>query len=186
MKKTWNDLKGWFDFAPIYDKAIGQSKEGFIFVEVGVAYGRSINYLATKVKEAKLSGQIFGVDLFIGSDGERKGTYAKDMFDQFVHGVHDCGNNDVITTIVEDSAKAAEQFKDKSCDLIFIDAAHTFEAVKRDIEAWLPKVKKTGVFAGHDIDAHGVRRAVEFHFGEAGHNWDVVGRSWVLKNDVLK
>jgi predicted O-methyltransferase YrrM len=99
------------------------------------------------------------------------------MFEQFVRNVHACGNNDLITTIVLDSSQAASNFKNASCDLIFIDAAHDYASVKRDLIAWLPKVKKSGIFAGHDIDARGVHRAVSEGLGPDG--FKIEGRSWI-------
>jgi hypothetical protein len=36
------------------------------------------------------------------------------------------------------------------CDLVFLDAAHTNPSDRENIDFWLPKVKKGGVFAGHD------------------------------------
>lgn len=176
---TYENIKGWFDFPSIYDNAIEKATNKSILVEVGVAYGKSINYLASKAKEAGKSPQIFAVDLFKGTIGERSGTYSKDMFSAFVQNVHACGNNELIRTLVMDSAEAAGEFKDASCDLVFIDAAHDYESVKRDLLAWLPKVKKGGIFAGHDIDARGVHRAVSEVLGSDG--FEIVGRSWVRK-----
>ena len=49
-----------------------------------------------------------------------------------------------------DSLEAASRFDDASLDFVFIDAAHEKDAVLADIKAWLPKVKKGGVIAGHD------------------------------------
>jgi len=180
MKVTWKDLKGWFDFPSIYDRAIETAPRGATLVEVGVAYGRSINYMATQSKLADKALKIVGVDLFMGSVKEKPGTYAKDMFDQFVHGVHACGNNDVIRTLLGDSADSAKNFKDKSCHLVFIDASHTYDEVKRDLIAWLPKVSRGGIFAGHDIDAEGVRKAVNEVLGKEGVDWIIEGRSWVM------
>jgi len=41
-------------------------------------------------------------------------------------------------------------FKDNSLDWVFIDANHTYEAVKKDLEAWFSKVKVGGFICGHD------------------------------------
>ena len=49
-----------------------------------------------------------------------------------------------------DSVKASEAFSDGSLDFVFLDADHSYKGVKRDIEAWLPKVKPGGLLCGHD------------------------------------
>jgi predicted O-methyltransferase YrrM len=46
--------------------------------------------------------------------------------------------------------EAASLFQDGSLDGVFIDADHTYEAVKMDIQNWMPKVRKGGILAGHD------------------------------------
>ena len=52
---------------------------------------------------------------------------------------------------------------------------HTYDAVKEDIAAWSPKVRKGGVIAGHDYDWPEVRRAVDEAFpiglGVANTSW---------------
>src|SRR5690242_1977669 len=48
------------------------------------------------------------------------------------------------------SEQAAEQFPEEFFDLIYIDANHSYEAVKQDIALWWPKLKKGGTLAGHD------------------------------------
>jgi hypothetical protein len=40
--------------------------------------------------------------------------------------------------------------KNESLDFVYIDANHKYDAVKKDLELWYPKVRKGGVFAGHD------------------------------------
>ena len=50
-------------------------------------------------------------------------------------------------------------------DLVFIDADHSYETTKRDIELWAPKVKPGGILGGHDYNnpdypQWGVARAV--------------------------
>lgn len=49
-----------------------------------------------------------------------------------------------------DSVEAATLVEDESLDFVFIDADHSYEGCKRDIEAWSPKVRKGGMISGHD------------------------------------
>jgi predicted O-methyltransferase YrrM len=58
------------------------------------------------------------------------------------------------------SVDVATQFKDDYFDYIYIDGAHDYMNVLRDINAWYPKVKKGGIFAGHDLWFDGVKQAV--------------------------
>ncbi len=59
-----------------------------------------------------------------------------------------------------DSTIAAAEVDGGSLALCFIDAAHDYDSVKGDITAWLPKVRKGGILAGHDIMHEPVERAV--------------------------
>lgn len=68
-----------------------------------------------------------------------------------------------------DSVEAARDIEDGALDLVFIDADHSYEGCKRDIAAWLPKVRRGGWLGGHDYYNHeekqfdftGVDRAVD-------------------------
>ena len=63
--------------------------------------------------------------------------------------------------------------------MIFLDADHSYEAATLDIEAWLPKVKKNGILAGHDYINHlypGVKRAVD---DMSKGNIKIDGTSWI-------
>jgi predicted O-methyltransferase YrrM len=72
-----------------------------------------------------------------------------------------------------DSFVAANNFEDKSIDFCFIDANHEYEFIKRDIEAYLPKMKDGGIISGHDFGYHGVSKAVnEIFYQEAGMLYD--------------
>ena len=65
------------------------------------------------------------------------------------------------------TTQAASNFADGSVDFVFIDADHSYEAVKQDIQTWLPKVRHGGVLAGHDYGWAGtVQRAVHETLGE--------------------
>jgi hypothetical protein len=49
-----------------------------------------------------------------------------------------------------ESKIAANLIEDESLDFMYIDANHYYESVKGDISKWYPKVKKGGIFGGHD------------------------------------
>lgn len=66
------------------------------------------------------------------------------------------------------TADAAPLVDDGWADFVFIDAGHSYRAVKADIEAWERKVKPGGWFGGHDYhpEFSGVMRAVGEAFGK--------------------
>ena len=76
---------------------------------------------------------------------------------------------------------AAAVVSEDSLDLIFIDAQHTYEYVKQEIQDWAPLLKSDGIMGGHDLYDRafpGVRRAVE----ETGLEYEAgPGHTWWFK-----
>jgi predicted O-methyltransferase YrrM len=62
-------------------------------------------------------------------------------------------------------------------DLIFIDASHEYEDVKKDIGQWSPHVRPGGILCGHDFSVYGgvTRAAMESDIDE------VVNYVWVKR-----
>lgn len=58
--------------------------------------------------------------------------------------------DDIITLHNQYSYDAVNIFEDSGFDFIYIDGAHDYESVKRDINLFLPKLNKNGIIAGHD------------------------------------
>lgn len=54
------------------------------------------------------------------------------------------------TIIRKPSQEAANDIEDNFLDLVFIDADHSYEGCKSDIEAYYDKVKPGGIISGHD------------------------------------
>ncbi len=54
------------------------------------------------------------------------------------------------TLIRDTSLNAVKTIKDESLDLVWIDANHSYQCVKEDMHAWLPKVKHGGILSGDD------------------------------------
>lgn len=68
-----------------------------------------------------------------------------------------------------------KQVDDESLDFVFIDADHSAEGVRRDIQDWTPKVKPGGWVIGHDINWPSVKQVVNeelpgWHAGP-DHTW---------------
>lgn len=54
------------------------------------------------------------------------------------------------TLVREFGTNYAPQFANNTIDFVYLDSDHKYEAIKSEIEAWYPKVRKGGVLAGHD------------------------------------
>ena len=75
----------------------------------------------------------------------------------------------------------------KYFDLVFIDAEHDYDNVKRDILAWYPLVKEGGIICGHDYASRelGVIKAVDEIYGE--NNVEVIrpGSVWWVQKGLV-
>lgn len=56
-----------------------------------------------------------------------------------------------ISIYKEKSLEACKKIEDESLDFVYIDANHSYDYVKADLEAWYPKVRKGGVVSGDDF-----------------------------------
>jgi Methyltransferase domain len=83
------------------------------------------------------------------------------------------------------SLDAAASFSDESLDWIYIDADHSYEGVKRDLDAYYRVVKSGGFIAGDDYGqgdkwfGHGVTRAVD-EFAAKSAELTVIGTQFLL------
>ncbi len=58
-----------------------------------------------------------------------------------------------VQMLVAPSIEAAALLRDGGFDLVFIDADHSYEAVRDDIAAWKAKVATAGILCGHDCES---------------------------------
>ena len=78
------------------------------------------------------------------------------------------------------SLEAAREVEDYSQDFVLIDACHEYESVADDLDAWVSKVRRGGLFMGDDFgpDFPGVERAVRERYGT---KVDRVGPAWFVR-----
>lgn len=161
-----NTMQGWCNFENLYSEIADWIPDGGTWVEVGVYAGKSFSFGIVECLNRGKKIDFVAVDKFpdewiydIRPDGQT-------VWDKFEKGMAPlAGHFRVIKGL---SVEVAEQFADGSVDFVFIDAEHTYDAVKADIEAWTRKVKPGGIIAGHDYDDYwqGLIQAVNEAFGD--------------------
>ena len=162
-------LDGWMTFKELtflYDTA----KRMESVIELGSWKGKSTHALCS-------SGcpKVTAIDTFMGSVEEPEAhAEAKDgsIFNKFIANVGHFKNLTYIQTDIND---AVNDVPDRSVDMVFIDAGHTYKEVQNDIRKWRSKAKI--LLCGHDYVSvwEGVMQAVDEELG--GPDF-VVGTIW--------
>lgn len=156
-----------------WDKAMGRKKEipGWMseeelawlwamavemdsVAEIGCWKGKS-----TKALLSGCMGPVYAIDHFKGTPGHPCSEWAKDE-DVYAEFIKNVGHFKNLKVIKMDSLEASQSVL--AVDMVFIDGDHSYGAVKRDIELWLPKCKK--LICGHDYNE--VWRAVHDTLGK--------------------
>lgn len=136
-------------------------------LEVGAYVGESALALS-------VHGTVFSVDTWIGNEHDclkdiikKNGYTQRSLFKSFCKNVGPLLFKSVIP-LVGTSRAWADVWPDHDLDLVFIDAEHTYDAVRQDISLWIPKVKKGGIICGDDYypdgNFPGVKSAVDEAF----------------------
>lgn len=131
-------------------------KHGMSVAEIGCFDGATSRHAIVPVYES--IGTYYVVDWF-------KGTVTPDWASSFGEHVYKPDKNvrkdfeknlagfESCYQIIESTTdQAARLFDDESLDICFIDADHSYSAVSRDLDLYLPKVKLGGIICGHDFD----------------------------------
>jgi hypothetical protein len=173
MDHFYKKIDGWFNMEKQYSELLDFCVDDSNFVELGAWKGKSTSYAVVEILKSNKKINFYTVDTFEGvtegSDVNEIKAYLKedkDIITQFKH------NTDPIKSkfkyIISDSSEASNLFQDSSVDVIFIDAGHSYESVKKDIEFWFNKMKDVSIMSGHDYSNSwpGVIKAVDEFFGK--------------------
>jgi hypothetical protein len=141
-------------------------------IEIGLLFGHTTNFIASIANPSK---KIIAVDNFQWNPF----GFSPESHEQFtrrtIRYILEHRNTELLRT---DSSSFFNNYSGPTPSMIFIDADHSYEAVKADISAAL----KMGipVISGHDFSNQheGVQRAVNESFKE---NFQVYGTVWVSK-----
>lgn len=174
----WYDIPGWTDeyLLALYDEAVVRAPSDMpsLFVEVGVAFGRSLAYADGLIRVSGKTIGLIGFDPWVVPDWmapeHRAIVEAHGGFEQAAKRLLFAA--DVVAALVRaPSVAGAAMLGGSPLDFVFIDADHTHESLLADLRAWWPLVRSGGVIAGHDHTPNfpGIEQACREFFGPDGY-----------------
>lgn len=159
VHKVTRNIDGWLtelEGSALFHAAAHGPYEGKI-VEIGSFKGRSTIWLASG---SKRTGRelVYAVDTHMGSpEHQPGGEFASHMPAEgttefaFRENIRQAGLEDWVVPLVMSSSDALSSWRDP-IRLLFIDAEHTYEAVRNDFMGWQKHVIIGGLVAFHDVD----------------------------------
>lgn len=117
------------------------------WVEVGCWKGRTT---AAIVNSNNPRNTYYCVDTFLGSEEHQDVLKGGSTKSDFLSTINNIPSKSQISILEMTSVEASKLFESNSLDVVFIDAAHDYENVVLDIQAWHPKLKSNGILIGHD------------------------------------
>ena len=165
------DTQGWGSKHPLFEHMISQLRPSLV-IEVGSWKGASALNMASIAARLGLDTQILCVDTWLGAPEHllrddyqaslRMRHGYPQLFYTFMANVIRSGHQERIAPLPQTSENAAVIVRRLGlrADLIYIDAAHEYEPVLRDLETYLQLLTPEGVLFGDDYPkAPGVVRA---------------------------
>jgi Methyltransferase domain len=123
-----------------------------LLVELGVDRGESYFAFCQSALENKTGTRCFGIDTWRGD--QHAGGYDETTFAEV--SAHNRAHYESFSTLLRSSFDdVLDRFENESIDVLHLDALHTEEAVRHDLESWLPKLRPGGILLIHDVRVRG-------------------------------
>ncbi len=144
----WLVDSAWLEHAPFAFWLIEQMRPRTL-VELGTHRGFSFFCFCQAIQALHLNSRCWAVDTWEGDS--HTGPYQNNVFLEVNR--HNNENYKAFATLFPGTFdEACGRFAPGEIDLLHIDGFHTYEAVRRDFETWLPKMTDDGVVLLHDTN----------------------------------
>ena len=123
-------------------------------IELGVRDGKHFEQFVKSNAD-----EIIGVDLWLDSENiyENDKKFSQEKQDLMYNNlVNKYSQDSRVKLIKHDSSSLSSKYDDSYFDLVFVDADHSYEGSKKDINMWYNKVRSGGILCGHDYEDFGV------------------------------
>jgi len=137
----------WVGHMPFAYWLMGEVQPG-VLVELGTHSGNSYFSFCQAVRDESLTSRCYAVDTW---KGENQAGFYRDEVYEMVNRHNESQYKSFSTLYRKTFDEALGQFQDRSVDVLHIDGLHTYEAVRHDFEAWLPKLAPGAIVLFHDI-----------------------------------
>ncbi|HVG57612.1 MAG TPA: class I SAM-dependent methyltransferase [Hyalangium sp.] len=174
--------------------SLARSAKGGRIVELGAYQGRSAVVLAGGLRAQGSAERepLLVVDTFRGSPEHQPGqpffdeaTFDRvnsrvDTFPGFQRNIARFGLEPLVEAWQDTTLQAAQRFRGRIA-LLFVDADHHYNAVRADLEAWMPFLTPEGVVVLHDVGSwEGPTRAAAELLSSGYRKVDQAGASLAL------
>lgn len=140
-------LGAWTDHLHFAYDLVAESKPG-VLVELGTDRGESYFCFCQAAVENKTETRCFAIDTWRGDT--QAGGYDETTYEQVT--AYNQEHYAAFSTLIRATFdEALAHFADGSIDLLHIDGLHTEDAVRHDLETWLPKLRPGGILLLHDV-----------------------------------
>jgi len=167
----YENIPGYCNYHDVYCNLLQNFKPGAKIAEIGAFKGQGTCSFLNQLRAFEDLNNItfYAIDTFEGSEEheselEEDGTPLIEHFMKntapYAASHENINRSNKLERVHGYSHEVAENFKEE-LDAIFIDAAHDYDNVMRDLRSWHPHLKEGGYFLGHDYDWDEVKRAVE-------------------------
>jgi predicted O-methyltransferase YrrM len=169
MQHFYKTIPGWAAFAQLYIDVVRIAKPGAHFVEIGSWAGRSAALMAVEIYNSGKDIRFDCIDPWYDGGVDLRDTEHQKLLgdvpllEQFKKNLGPVLH--LVNPIQATSLEAVVHYDDKAISFLMIDGDHSYEAVRDDIAAYMPKMRNNAIISGDDYNWPGVKQAVDEAFG---------------------